>query len=180
MERTLGLAEEHAGAWLSVVSLAVLFTIWGALWHDLPAQARTAKACPPQDWERALAEASAAVARGEPALALRCAYRTYFEAEAAGAGATLLRVGDLLQSLGRQRYLKISVRSAYLRAAEHARQKHEWPVMAAVATRLLALGDVAEAGNLLAELCSQMTSGGPGVLCDPVRFVPIPTLPGDE
>jgi hypothetical protein len=180
MERTLSLAEEHAGAWLSVAALAVLFTIAGFLWHDLPAQARTAKTCPPGDWDRALTEASVIAARGELAPALRCAYRVYFEAEAAGAGVVLLRVGDLLQSLGRQRYLKIGVRSAYLRAADHARQNQEWPVMAAVAARLIALGDLAEAGNLLAELCSQMASGTPEVPCDPVRVAAIPTLSGDE
>lgn len=180
MERTLSLAEEHAGAWLSVAALAVLFTIAGGFWHDLPAQARVAKACPPGDWDRALAEASAAAARGESAVALRCGYRVYLAADAAGAGAGLLRVGDLLQSLGRQRYLKISVRSAYLRAAEHARQKQEWPVMAAVATRMLALGDLQEAGTLLAELCLQMASGAPEVPCDPVRLAAIPTVSGDE
>ncbi|MBI4391353.1 MAG: hypothetical protein HY575_05660 [candidate division NC10 bacterium] len=174
------MAEEHAGAWLSVAALAVLFTIAGFLWHDLPAQARPGRACPPGDWDRALAEASAAAVRGEPTLALRCAYRAYIEAEAAGAGAALVQVGDFLHSLGRQRYLKISVRSAYLRAAEHARQKREWPVMAAVATRLLALGDLEEAGALLAELCSQMASGAPGVPCDPIRLTAVPTLSGEE
>jgi len=61
MEKTLTWAEEHAGAWLNVAALAVLFTIAGALWHELPAQARMAKVCPPGDWDRALAEASAAL-----------------------------------------------------------------------------------------------------------------------
>jgi hypothetical protein len=52
--------------------------------------------------------------------------------------------------MGVQRYLKVSVRSAYLRAAEHARRAQEWPVMAAVAARLFAIGEAGEANVLTA------------------------------
>jgi hypothetical protein len=111
---------------------------------------------------------------------LRCAHQAFLDAEAAGAGAALVRVGDLLQNLGVQRYQKVSVRSAYLRAADHARRAQEWPVMAAAAIRLLSLGEVAEAGALLADVSSRTASGGPGVPCDPVRLAAIPTLQGEE
>ncbi|MGH7364436.1 MAG: hypothetical protein ACREJ7_06350 [Candidatus Methylomirabilales bacterium] len=52
--------------------------------------------------------------------------------------------------------------------------------MAAVVTRLLALGEVAEAGALLADVSSPTAAGGPGVPRDPVRLAAIPTLHGEE
>lgn len=54
------------------------------------------------------------------------------------------------ETMGVQRYLKVSVRSAYLRAAEHARRAQEWPVMATVAARLFAIGEAGEANVLTA------------------------------
>lgn len=72
------------------------------------------------------------------------------------------------------------MRSAYLRAAEHARRAQEWPVMAAVATRLLAIGEAGEANVLLVEVYSRTAAEGPAVPCDPVRITPILTLSGEE
>ncbi len=172
----------RVGTWLGVQGavLAILVTVAATLWLGVPGGARLSPRCAPGDWEGALAEATVAATRGQPTRALRCAHQAFLDAEAAGAGAALVRVGDLLQNLGVQRYQKVSVRSAYLRAADHARRAQEWPVMAAVATRLLALGEVAEAGVLLAEVCSLTAAGVPGVPCDPVRLAAIPTLHGEE
>lgn len=183
MERAESWGQVHAGAWLVVAMLALLVTFGAALWPGSPGRTRLESRCAPGDWEGALAEASEAATRGQPTAALRCAYRAFLDAEAAGAGAALVRVGDLLQSLGVQRYQKVSVRSAYLRAADHARRAQEWPVMAAAAIRLLSLGEVAEAGVLLAEVCSLTAAGVPGVPCDPVRLIRLTALPnlhGDE
>lgn len=177
-----GRRETRVGALLDGlgVLLAVLVTLAAVLWLGVPGGARLSPRCAPGDWEGALADASAAATRGQPTLALRCAYQAFLDAEVAGAGAALVRVGDLLQSLGVQRYQKVSVRSAYLRAADHARSAQEWPVMAAAAIRLWSLGEVAEAGVLLAEVCSLTAAGAPGVPCDPVRLAAIPTLHGEE
>lgn len=180
MERAESWGQVHAGAWLVVAMLALLVTFGAALWPGSPGRTRLESRCAPGDWEGALAEASAAATRGQQTLALRCAYQAFLDAEAAGSGAALVRVGDLLQSLGVQRYLKISVRSAYLRAADHARRTQEWPVLAAVATRLLVLGEAGEASVLLAEVCSRTAAGDPGIPCDPVRVTAIPTLSGEE
>lgn len=172
--------QAHAGAWLMVAGLALLVTFAGALWPGFSREMRLSKGCGPGDSEGALAEAGEAASRGQRTVALRCAYRAYLDAEAAGAGAALVRVGDLLQKLGVQRYQKASVRSAYLRAADHARSAEEWPVMAAVAIRLLALGELAEANALLADVCSRTAAGGPGAPCDPVRLAAVLTLHGEE
>lgn len=159
-----------------------LVVVWlvGAIWLPFRGEARPAAACPSGDWEGGVAQASQAAMRGQRGIALRCAYRAFLDGEAAGAGSALIRVGDLLQSMGVQRYLKVSVRSAYLRAAEHARRAQEWPVMAAAATRLLAIGEAGEANVLLAEVCFRMAAGGPGVPCDPVRTAAIPALSSKE
>ncbi|MGH7377930.1 MAG: hypothetical protein ACREKK_10975, partial [Candidatus Methylomirabilales bacterium] len=138
MGETAGRGEARVRASLDGLGavLAVLVTVAAMLWLGFPGETRLTTRCAPGDWEGALAEASVAATRDQPTLALRCAYQAFLDAEAAGAGAALVRVGDLLQSLGVQRYQKVSVRSAYLRAAHHARRAQEWPVMAAVATRL--------------------------------------------
>lgn len=177
-----GVGEVRGRAWLDGLAavLAVLVTLAAALWLSFPGGPRLGSRCALEDWEKALAEASEAVAQGQPTVALRCAYRAFLDAEAVGAGAALVRVGDLLQNLGVQRYQKASVRSAYLRAADHARSAQEWPVMAAVATRLLALGELGEASALLAEVCSRTAAGGPGVPCDPARLAATPTLSSEE
>jgi len=182
MREAEGRGETRVGAWLGGLgaALAVLITLAATLWLGFPEGTRLSTRCAPGDWEGALAEAGAAATRGQQTLALRCAYQAFLDAEAAGAGAPLVRVGDLLQSLGVQRYQKVSVRSAYLRAAEHARRAQEWPVMAAAATRLLALGELREAGPLLADVCSRTAAGAPGVPCDPVRRTATPTLFGEE
>lgn len=177
MREPSGRRKSRAGWWLLPLGFVSLV---GAIWLPFRGEARLGGRCPSGDWEEGLAQASEAAVRGQSGTALRCAYRAFLDAEAAGAGSALIRVGDLLQTMGVQRYLKVSVRSAYLRAAEHARRAEEWPVMAAVATRLVAMGEVAEASVLLAEVCSRTTAGGPGVPCDPVRVVATPTLFGEE
>ena len=182
MREAEGRGEIRVGAWLDVQGavLAVFVTLAATLWLGFPGGTRLSPRCVPGNWEGALAEASVAATRDQPTLALRCAYQAFLDAEVVGAGAALVRVGDLLQSLGVQRYQKVSVRSAYLRAADHARRAQEWPVMAAVATRLLALGELGEASALLAEICSRTAAGGPGVPCDPARLAATPTLSSEE
>ena len=182
MREAEGRGEIRVGAWLGGLGavLAVFVTLAATLWLGFPGGTRLSPRCVPGNWESALAEASVAATRDQPTLALRCAYQAFLDAEVVGAGAALVRVGDLLQSLGVQRYQKVSVRSAYLRAADHARRAQEWPVMAAAAFRLLSLGEMAEAGVLLAEVCSLTAAGAPGVPCDPVRLAAIPTLSGEE
>ena len=165
MKEAEGRGEIRVGAWLDVQGavLAVFVTLAATLWLGFPGGTRLSPRCVPGNWEGALAEASVAATRDQPTLALRCAYQAFLDAEAVGAGAALIRVGDLLQSFGVQRYQKVSVRSAYLRAADHARHAQEWPVLAAVAIRLFALGELAEADSLLADVCSRTAAGGPEV-----------------
>lgn len=179
MEKEGGRGKARVGGWLGFAGVGVLYLV-AALWLPFPEGARPASRCAPGDWERTLAEASEAATRGHPGVALRCAYQAFLDAEAAGAAAGLVRVGDLLQRLGVQRYQRISVRSAYLRAADHARSAQDLPVMAAVATRLLARGEMAEASTLLEDICSRTDAGDPGVPCDPVGLAAVATLRGEE
>ncbi len=179
MGEPTGQGRSRAGWWLVLPALAVVYLV-AALGLPFREEARWGGRCPWGDWEGALAEASEAATQGQAGIALRCAYRAFLDAEVAGAGAALVRVGDLLQNMGVQRYLKMTVRSAYLRAAEHARRAQEWPVMAAAATRLLAMGEVGEASVLLAEVCSRTDAGGAGVPCEPLRVAASPTLLSEE
>lgn len=173
MEEARSWRAEHAGAWLGVGVLAIFVALAAPLWGGVRERIPSGSPCAPGSSERALMEASKAAAEGQRTIALRCAYRAFLDAEAAGAGAALLRVGDLLQTLGTERYLKASPRSAYLRAAEHARAAQDWPVLAAAASRLLALGERGEAAALLAgpESKGQGTIPGQG---QPIRAGGLP------
>lgn len=149
MEEARSWGAEFAGAWLGVGVLAFFVALTAPLWGGARERIPSGSPCAPGSSGQALVEASKAAAEGLSTIALRCAYRAFLDAEAAGAGDALLRVGDLLQTLGVERYLKITPRSAYLRAAEHARAAQDWPVLAAAASRLLALGEQGEAAAVL-------------------------------
>lgn len=150
MEEARSWGAEFAGAWLGVGVLAIFIALTAPLWGGARERIPSGDPCAPGSSGPALAEASKAAANGQRTIALRCAYRAFLDAEAAGAGNALLRVGDLLQTLEVERYLKVTPRSAYLRAAEHARAAQDWPVLAAAASRLLALGQREEAAAVLA------------------------------
>jgi len=162
--------EVRMRGWLGAVLLAILVTPAAALWLDIPGRSLPSSQCAPGegDWAEALAKASEAATRGQPTVALRCAYRAFLEAEATGDAVAMVRVGDFFQNLGVQRYLKLSVRSAYLRAADHARRTQEWPVLAAVAIRLFAMG----AGGGTGAPPGRLSPGGGRGTGGPVRSGP--------
>lgn len=100
MGEPAGQGKSRGGWWL--LGLPVVWVV-AALLLPFREEARLGGRCPSGDWERALAQASEAATRDQPAIALRCVYRAFLDAEAAGAGAALVRVGDLLQNMRVQR-----------------------------------------------------------------------------
>lgn len=74
----------------------------------------------------------------------------------------------------------MSVRSAYVQAGEHAQRAQEWPVLAAVANRLFAMGEAGAAAVLLGEVCSRTGAGGARVPCDSLRVAAAPTLSDEQ
>lgn len=82
--------------------LLPLVVVWPvvAIWLPFREGAWAGGRCPSGDWEGGLAQASEAATRGRPGIALRCASRAFLDAEAAGAASALIRVGDLLQTMG--------------------------------------------------------------------------------
>ena len=162
MEEARSWGAEFAGAWLGVGVLAFFVALTAPLWGGARERIASGSPCAPGSSGPALMEASKAASEGLRTIALRCAYRAFLDAEAAGAGNALLRVGDLLQTLEVERYLKVTPRSAYLRAADHARAAQHWSVLAAAASRLLALEERVEAAAVLAGPLSKGQGTTPG------------------